>query len=863
MAQTSERHHHESQLGSTAVAPPLGTNDLPSAAPALHHLGDDHTSDSQIGPSAIAPPKGDAAHPDQLPEQHHLEDDQSPADHAPVKPFVNRTEPSKQPPPPSRPDPSNTKHTSASQLGPSAIAAPSGIGIASHPPPAPALHHIKDDHTFETQLGKPAIAPPAELLTNPWQEDEDEEEDPATTLTFPDLPLPPKPERAKVWTASKDLGFFYLDLRAATSPDRTIDGPGLQTDIQALFALGQNLFSLPTPEKQTYDFAPQGSYFGYKGIGAGVVDASGTRDRNEFYNVSKDDMLGLSPPLPAPEVLKKQISRDLLAGFVRKSHAIATLLLGVLNDKLGLPEGKLQSLHRLEELSGDQVRWVRSRPQPVDDRQKALGEHTGEYGQKEKKKEKKKTSQTKQTTPNILTVQSQTSAPLTLLTNRLGGLQILPPSTPTTPNPTWEYIRPLPAHLIINLGDALVRFTAGVLRSNLHRVVDAPGAQAGSERMSLVYFARPEDDVVLRVVEGSEVVEGGESEEEEGEGRALGRRVGGDWAGSEGTEGGGGELEIDDGGGWEMRSRVYKGSKAASWVPDWRFTPAEWSWLNLLRQPDFAPDSKGQGSLREYRAKLPAQTDEHHSHLPLWACLIGRISKDSCPTQGEAIRLGGNYLHERHIHSEDTQISGRVLGSVVAHCSGRDMESIFMGLQLALRRLRLDACEWKEEGYVEVIIQHRHTKQTMGAVFVSTAQAGKVFRRLRRRIALPWCSSSLGAAFVQCAYDGNIYLDMPTAKPSRAGRKVDLDALTLENLPKSWVVPKRARVGDMILAADRAAAPILVRPRDTGGTFEFIGAAMPCQLKMTDAVPAEAVIGFNKILVKRLKAAAVDRYVLD
>ena len=66
-----------------------------------------------------------------------------------------------------------------------------------------------------------------------------------------------------------------------------------------------------------------------------------------------------------------------------------------------------------------------------------------------------------------------------------------------------------------------------------------------------MYFARPEDEVVLKTLEGSEVVEGrkrevgagtdGEEEEISAKEwilrRALGRRYGGDWKKSAGTEG--------------------------------------------------------------------------------------------------------------------------------------------------------------------------------------------------------------------------------------------------------------------------------------------------------------------------------------
>ena len=66
--------------------------------------------------------------------------------------------------------------------------------------------------------------------------------------------------------------------------------------------------------------------------------------------------------------------------------------------------------------------------------------------------------------------------------------------------------------------------------------------------MSLVYFARPEDEVLLKALGESEMVRGaserlGEEEEEVTAKewilrRALGRRVGGDYGKSEGTEGG-------------------------------------------------------------------------------------------------------------------------------------------------------------------------------------------------------------------------------------------------------------------------------------------------------------------------------------
>lgn len=212
--------------------------------------------------------------------------------------------------------------------------------------------------------------------------------------------------------------------------------------------------------------------------------------------VSKDDIFELSDRFPAPHVLDSR--RPLLKSFIRSAHGIVTLVLELLNDHLRLPPNTLQSMHRLEEgYSGDQVRFIKAPPQPVDDRRTALGEHT-DFGS------------------------------VTVLFNRLGGLQVLPPG----PNAQWCYVKPLPNHVIINLGDAMVKFTNGLLRSNIHRVVAPPGEQADHIRYSLVYFNRPENEVMLKRLDGSELIPPLEKDEVEEEinskdwiiRRALGHR---------------------------------------------------------------------------------------------------------------------------------------------------------------------------------------------------------------------------------------------------------------------------------------------------------------------------------------------------
>lgn len=109
-------------------------------------------------------------------------------------------------------------------------------------------------------------------------------------------------ERNAFFTASKDLGFFYLDLRGDDL------GEKLLAESDQLFQVGEELFKEGADELNRYDYSkgereegtekssPEGSpvkwkegrepsYMGYKSIGKGVVDKAGNRDKNEFYNV--------------------------------------------------------------------------------------------------------------------------------------------------------------------------------------------------------------------------------------------------------------------------------------------------------------------------------------------------------------------------------------------------------------------------------------------------------------------------------------------------------------------------------------------------------------------------------------------------
>ncbi|TFY68236.1 hypothetical protein EVJ58_g1136 [Rhodofomes roseus] len=259
-------------------------------------------------------------------------------------------------------------------------------------------------------------------------------------------------ETEKLWRAATQLGFWYLK------------NHGADAEVDAMFEMGSDFMELPIDDKMQFE---QGDNGAYKARGVNAIDEKGNRDSTEFINVSKDDALAF------PEVVHRTYPGILTARmdtvirpFVDKSLEVNGTLIGVLNTKLGLPEGTLAQLHNPAERSGYVARVIRTPPKdgPIDDEKAMLAAHT-DFGS------------------------------LSFLHNRIGGLQVLPPGTDK-----WQYVRPLPGHAICNIGDSMHIFSGGILRSNMHRVIPPPGEQAKFERYSLVYFTRASDSVELRAL---------------------------------------------------------------------------------------------------------------------------------------------------------------------------------------------------------------------------------------------------------------------------------------------------------------------------------------------------------------------------
>lgn len=166
-------------------------------------------------------------------------------------------------------------------------------------------------------------------------------------------------------------------------------------------------------------------------------------------------------------------ARALLTSFHSHSHAVAALVLSHLDKNLGLVDGTLVSLHSTSKPSRSTVRLIHNPPQPAENRGTSLFGHTD-------------------------------NGSVTVLFNVIGGLQILPPVLADAEE-NWRWVRPRPGCAIVNLGDALVQWSGGILHSNMHRVVNAPGLQAESERYSFAYVLKPDNEAPMRRLVGPEV----------------------------------------------------------------------------------------------------------------------------------------------------------------------------------------------------------------------------------------------------------------------------------------------------------------------------------------------------------------------
>lgn len=193
----------------------------------------------------------------------------------------------------------------------------------------------------------------------------------------------------------------------------------------------------------------------------------GKTDLTEICGVGRDSIVN-EGSADIPQVFLRE--RPQLRQLVDRIHPIAMLILAHLARHLEVAPVELEALHKLDLPSATMLRFLHTTPQKEQgasgDKQASLLGHTD-------------------------------SGSLTILFNKIGGLQILPPGADEDDSVAWQWVRPEHGCAIVNVGDPLVQWTGGILRSAFHRVLYAPGAQAAEERYSFGYFLKPADEAPM------------------------------------------------------------------------------------------------------------------------------------------------------------------------------------------------------------------------------------------------------------------------------------------------------------------------------------------------------------------------------
>ncbi|KAI0146643.1 hypothetical protein BJ166DRAFT_571429 [Pestalotiopsis sp. NC0098] len=263
--------------------------------------------------------------------------------------------------------------------------------------------------------------------------------------------------------AVRHVGFFYVKNFNIS-----------QDEVDQQFALGREFYALPLEEKLKYHSQSDlesGEYNGYRPAGHRKI-ANGVKDNIQVYNIPKFDGFHARQQ---PPVLGEHVRE--IEAFSRKCHEeVVVKLLRLFAILLELPdEDQLVRDHQYDVKGEDHLRYMHYAARSAEEN-KSLAE---------------------------LYVPGHTDlGTLTLLFRQpVAALQIL------NSEGGWKWVKPQDGTITINTCDALTALTGGYVKSSIHRVHAPPADQAHVDRLGVLYFARPNNHVVLDPIANSPVLD--------------------------------------------------------------------------------------------------------------------------------------------------------------------------------------------------------------------------------------------------------------------------------------------------------------------------------------------------------------------
>ncbi|KXS22269.1 2OG-Fe(II) oxygenase superfamily protein [Gonapodya prolifera JEL478] len=293
---------------------------------------------------------------------------------------------------------------------------------------------------------------------------------PTVDLSKIDTPEGKQQQAQVLIDAVRTKGFFYVTGYAIS-----------QARIDAQFAIGQKFYELPLEEKlKLVPDLESGDYNGYRPAGRRIIDEkTGLTDRTEVFNLPKflphfAAKHANYPPIIADNIVEIEL-------FARDLHTyVLDPLFDLTSIALGLPEHYLRDLHKYENLSEDHLRYMKY-SKYSEEETAALGYLWGK-------------GHTDLGTYTLLARQP------------VAALQIRDHTTGQ-----WAWVKPQNNTFTVNACDALSFLTGGYIKSTIHRVAAPPVDQRHVDRLGLLYFARPKNDLVLSTIDAP-VLKGKENE---------------------------------------------------------------------------------------------------------------------------------------------------------------------------------------------------------------------------------------------------------------------------------------------------------------------------------------------------------------
>jgi len=264
--------------------------------------------------------------------------------------------------------------------------------------------------------------------------------------------------------AVREDGFFY------------VKGFNIsQERVNRQFSIGKQFYEIPLEEKLKYvpKELDNGAFNGYVPAGRRILDVeSGLRDRVEVYNIPK---FNGDFEHNHTELIQKHLPE--IEEFARSLHSeVLDPLHVLLAIALELPDDYLANIHKYETKSEDHLRYMKYGKFTPEENQK-LGQMWGGG-------------------------HTDLGSWTLLFRQPVAALQIQNHKTGE-----WKWVKPQDATLTVNACDALSFLTAGYVRSTIHRVAAPPKDQQHVDRLGLLYFSRPNNDVPLTTIQESPVLQ--------------------------------------------------------------------------------------------------------------------------------------------------------------------------------------------------------------------------------------------------------------------------------------------------------------------------------------------------------------------